>query len=1173
VTIDDFRFPQATVDAEEEALAKAGQSWQLTSDEEDGAEEHSCASPSGISSVVSVTTAARSISSPPSSSAVCPFRPPGPPARLAPAASALSHAEAQDSPYKKFCAICEQSSQRVRWFMAKRTVDKARGVVIIIPLAELCHVCGTAAEAWPLLSKSAVILKYKSNEGGFAADFQKVRVGAERMSAALVSDSSDNVTWNKEVVRSKGTGIRVEVPAALVENAEFHKKFHLFASAVQALNVVKLYIPAHAEVEGVLMNRDGLPPDVHYWPVVLFGCVETILNHQLLPARAVLRNGQAEDRFTLAHGASALAKFPMQEMKSLPTYEQVQGVVTAFQTSLKDRMAAVNAEAEGGEVSTIQSGSTLEEGVEQLQQALQAAPAVPGSAAKRKRKPPAGTPRVGIGNSGGDLLAMDPGDARPGKRDRATTLSGRTPVCKTGGFDILAVLNGWNPGREIKPIETMLVEGTFPDEKSKEEGECALLCVGAAKALQLPKLVKAEFKEIMSNTATLSLHRISLPALFKQFICLRRGQILLGAGQLQQWKMVLEAAGDGSRWNVQEPCFGECWKNTDDSESEDEGDEVVVVEPPAKKGVGKGVTATAKVAKGAAAVDPTLVNEGVRWLRTIFDDYILRLLSSPLEPQPLIDMCNILLNFFKEREEQWPSFLARYIATAKSICRGFLALVSPVPGICGSSLLDVDFIHPKSPGAIPGVVSELPRVGRSMASKLSKIPVWGKMSSDFRKTYGPASEMAKPLQRAMCLAEGIAQEKVDDQESRDELAKLTRGIPEWREALRPGATDPLEESFAITLTKDLKIVKDSVATGETTPEDALAIVQDLMANAEVLQEQHAESLKADFASATSAWQQLKANSTITRSLADLTSSPSAASVAAVADSIRGHALPVDVHGQLQAAAKALTVWLGSDAVPDCDFDKASTIFMVAELGGQGTFITDVVQKLGKVSTAVRAQLSTQADMKKCAKAIRDAKKAVDIEGEPQHARFLRNCKTRLEEMTNTFKDAWQRSIDGGVAALSAKAHQLQQVAGGASSGKTWYEGHDIDEANILKVYNLTLEGVTGDAIEKLKDSCIALRKNLATLSTVHNDVILGQRLELAQLNEISGMAKEAIDRADITFTETMLCQALNRKFSRNTAKRVENLTSALSDTLGRNWEGAVCAHLVKLATKAMATNT
>ena len=96
-----------------------------------------------------------------------------------------------------------------------------------MPIEELCHICGVSSEAWPLNNTASIMVKYK-DDATFKKDFDKVRVGVAKMAPALDFG-------HKEIIRIKQTGIRVEVPAALVEVSVSHHKFSMQIDKVKTL--------------------------------------------------------------------------------------------------------------------------------------------------------------------------------------------------------------------------------------------------------------------------------------------------------------------------------------------------------------------------------------------------------------------------------------------------------------------------------------------------------------------------------------------------------------------------------------------------------------------------------------------------------------------------------------------------------------------------------------------------------------------------------------------------------------------------------------------------------------------------------------------------------------------------------------------------------------------------
>jgi hypothetical protein len=86
-------------------------------------------------------------------------------------------------PLKKFCstiADCSafgSTSDKIEWHDSGATL--ADGQIVETPKGDACIFCGLATEAYPLLDRGQVVIKYNTDPE-FKVDFQKSRNNAER---------------------------------------------------------------------------------------------------------------------------------------------------------------------------------------------------------------------------------------------------------------------------------------------------------------------------------------------------------------------------------------------------------------------------------------------------------------------------------------------------------------------------------------------------------------------------------------------------------------------------------------------------------------------------------------------------------------------------------------------------------------------------------------------------------------------------------------------------------------------------------------------------------------------------------------------------------------------------------------------------------------------------------
>ena len=117
----------------------------------------------------------------------------------------------------------------------------------------------------------------------------------------------------------------------------------------------------------------------------------------------------------------------------------------------------------------------------------------------------------------------------------------------------------------------------------------------------------------------------------------------------------------------------------------------------------------------------------------------------------------------------------------------------------------------------PAVVTEIPKVGRLIASKLKKAP-WDTRVSDFLQTVGAALTHGPPLLQAFLLSEdflqGVKTLQDDAHEYLTMLGTAKQNLPTWIENLRPLATEHFQQNLIKLLTNDLNALDDEGGSRE-----------------------------------------------------------------------------------------------------------------------------------------------------------------------------------------------------------------------------------------------------------------------------------------------------------------------------------------------------------------------
>ena len=119
--------------------------------------------------------------------------------------------------------------------------------------------------------------------------------------------------------------------------------------------------------------------------------------------------------------------------------------------------------------------------------------------------------------------------------------------------------------------------------------------------------------------------------------------------------------------------------------------------------------------------------------------------------------------------------------------------------------------------AQPAIVTEIPSVGRLIASKLKKAP-WDTRVSDFLQTVGVALTYGPPLLHAYLLSDdflqGVKSLQDDAQEYFTMLTTAKQNLPTWIANLRPLATQFFQLNLIKLLTNDLKALEEEEMSSE-----------------------------------------------------------------------------------------------------------------------------------------------------------------------------------------------------------------------------------------------------------------------------------------------------------------------------------------------------------------------
>jgi hypothetical protein len=455
---------------------------------------------------------------------------------------------------------------------------------------------------------------------------------------------------------------------------------------------------------------------------------------------------------------------------------------------------------------------------------------------------------------------------------------------------------------------------------------------------------------------------------------------------------------------------------------------------------------------------------------------------------------------------------------------------------------------------------------------------WQGLVEQYRLFVGPAMTMGADLldclikTRAMYLIDDILDEDASDALD-SVLAVCKKQLRVWRECLRPGCTDELEQNLVKIIAKDMKFVEDGIANNTVAIEEALVMAGDFRSNLVELDEKHNRDIMQQLVNMTKAWQTHGHTAKLTTCLAQLTDAAVTNDVIEdVHKSLQGVGDPSpEVHAHLQRGMPKILKWLEGGPV-NCNFGTISKVLAIAPADGAHPFQA-LCEKMQQVQDGLNARSASGTPfLGKCAKAILNARQEASLPaGNAALVTFRQFAAQKIEEWANTFKDLLSVELNKTVDKLVLSSLALEKVAGGAPGGRKWHENGSSDD--ILSIYSVTLQNADKDQIEKLiqevgaaKAACegtLANHRAALPLAADAESLAPSMKAELAQ-------ASVVLIRAEVTKTESLLCQTLIRKRSKHTKDRCAGFTSSLSHSVQQDWTLIVNTDLVLLTKEALA---
>ena len=231
-------------------------------------------------------------------------------------------------------------------------------------------------------------------------------------------------------------------------------------------------------------------------------------------------------------------------------------------------------------------------------------------------------------------------------------------------------------------------------EVMREELELKKAMATAATALQANRLEAADIDEMTRNAALLCLQGIELPVEMKVNITKRVATVHLNAQKLDDWLGCLSISST-TAWTAQSPSFG----------------------------------GSVKHERCAIPADLVIVEA---FVGAALPDALMRLLTPADEPSEMQRRCDLLLKACKayllQHDQEGHSAADNSVLKIVSgnvakVFRGVVALLSPIPGDCGSGLEHVEYVNPRNATSAP-LLSDIPKLGRLILNKLRREDAW-----------------------------------------------------------------------------------------------------------------------------------------------------------------------------------------------------------------------------------------------------------------------------------------------------------------------------------------------------------------------------------------------------------------------------------------------------------------
>jgi hypothetical protein len=609
------------------------------------------------------------------------------------------------------------------------------------------------------------------------------------------------------------------------------------------------------------------------------------------------------------------------------------------------------------------------------------------------------------------------------------------------------------PTTKYRVRASKLEDGTV----EKSELELVLLVADTCRQLQVEKILVADIWELKQNLEVAATNDIELPAQHKCAVARRLlsaqlpdmdtdSELIAWAQRAWPWS----EASAALPWQISAPAFAKCAPKESTSQQD--------------------------LKAFAESWHATIFNDD--WMRAWTDAG-----SDGASPQRLIKLADSFMTVFASSAPP-PEWAADVVwQPVVHIMRGIVAICCPTPGLHGASLKDVEYLIPEAKTS--PMLNSISKVGRILLNHVKTDKLWTARKESYISVAGAEATHGRKVAKATCTAkevvyngDGLSAEHL--QQKKDGLLTMfVKEHPSWQTALRPQATDQLQELVMKIVEADWRAAKadNKCMVGSLGVWVSVLQTMTLPESRALLQTIEERLQQMQFESAAAALQEVAK---------EFSASPSLSLCPSFLQSIKAASSLTEVGKEILAdweGAIKETFGIMEAGVAD-DWHRA--LVGIWHAVQQSKFLPDLHASCAKWESASQPMLSVrgaQAEYKKAESDADDSRTSAALEI------FLNTYTTSLSHYTKlaaadppkekaeifadfvaasrTFMiDTFEKEIKEGCAAiengmlakLRVATHALSQIAGGAAAGESWHSAVE-SASDVLGCFRQTLDKV------------------------------------------------------------------------------------------------------------------